>query len=147
MAGMRIGYAIGTKALIQYLNDVKYSFNSYTMDQLTLALGVPAVEDEAYFQDTVHKIVATRERMKAEFRKLGFVFGDSQSNFLFVTHPQIPAELLFQELKKQRIYVRYFQKPRIDHYLRITIGTDAEMDRLLSFLHEFVSSYPGTAVL
>lgn len=147
MAGMRIGYAIGTKALIQYLNDVKYSFNSYTMDQLTLALGVPAVEDEAYFQDTVHKIVATRERMKAEFRKLGFVFGDSQSNFLFVTHPQIPAKLLFQELKKQRIYVRYFQKPRIDHYLRITIGTDAEMDRLLSFLYEFVSSYPGTAVL
>lgn len=147
MAGMRIGYAIGNQALIRYLNDVKYSFNSYTMDQLTLSLGVPALEDEAYFQSMIHKIVATRERMKVEFKKLGFVFGDSQSNFLFVSHPQIPARLLFAELKKQGIYVRYFPKPRIDNYLRITIGTDEEMDRLLVFLQEYVKQYLDTAAL
>lgn len=138
MAGIRIGYAFGSRELIRHLSNVKYSFNSYTMNQLTLALGTAALEDEAYFAQTIHKIVSTRERMKEEFRKLGFLCGDSQSNFLFVTHPDIPAKELFEALKKENIYVRYFEKPRIDQYLRITIGTDDEMDALVEFLRRYL---------
>lgn len=138
LAGMRIGHAFGSRELIRYLNDVKYSFNSYTMNHLALALGTAAVEDDAYFRETIHKIVTTRERMKEEFRSLGFVFGDSMSNFLFVTHPDFPAAQLFEALKQENIYVRYFNKPRIDNYLRITIGTDDEMDALLEFLHNYI---------
>ena len=138
LAGMRIGYAFGSPELIGYLNDVKFSFNSYTMNQLTLAAGAAALEDEAYFRKTLHKINATRERMKEAFRELGFVFGDSQSNFLFVTHPQAAARELFEALRQERIYVRYFAKPRIDHYLRITIGTDEQMDTLVAFLRAYL---------
>ena len=137
MAGMRIGFAMGNKDVIRYLNDVKYSFNSYTMNQLALALGVAAIEDEAYFRDTVNKIIQTRERVKKELRQMGFVCGDSQSTFLFVTHEAIAAEKLFEALKEANIYVRYFKKPRIDNYLRITIGTDDEMDELLDFLRDY----------
>lgn len=140
MAGMRIGYAIGGPQLIRWLNDVKYSFNSYTMNQLTLALGAAALEDEEYFQSIVHKIIATRERMKEKFSELGFVFGDSQSNFLFVTHRRLPAKKMFEYLRAQDIYVRYFNQPRIDNYLRITIGTDEEMDRLIAVLGEYIKN-------
>lgn len=138
LAGMRIGYAFGSQALIKYLNDVKYSFNSYTMNQLTLAVGAAALQDEAYFRKIVHKIITTRERVKEEFQKLGFAFGDSQSNFLFVTHPKVSAEELFEALKKEHIYVRYFAKPRISNYLRITVGTDDEMDILSEFLRDYL---------
>ncbi len=138
LAGMRIGYAFGSSELIRYLNDVKYSFNSYTMNWLAIKAGIAALEDEAYFKKTIHKIITTRERVKGELRKLGFVFGDSQSNFLFVTHPDISAKELFLALKEENIYVRYFQKPRIDNYLRITIGTDDEMDFLLEFLQNYL---------
>lgn len=140
MAGIRIGYAIGSPQLIRWLNDVKYSFNSYTMNQLTLALGAAALEDEEYFQSIVHKITATRERMKEKFSELGFVFGDSQSNFLFVTHRQLPAKNMFEYLRAQDIYVRYFNQPRIDNYLRITIGTDEEMDRLIAVLDGYIKN-------
>ncbi|MDO5344379.1 MAG: histidinol-phosphate transaminase [Lachnospiraceae bacterium] len=140
LAGMRIGYAMGNPALIQYLNDVKYSFNSYTMNQAALAAGAAAVEDDAYFQMTRERIIRTRERVKGELSGLGFEFGDSKSNFLFVTHESCPAEELFQALKKAKIYVRYFKKPRIDNYLRITIGTDQEMDALLDFLRSYLVS-------
>lgn len=140
MAGIRIGYAIGSPQLIRWLNDVKYSFNSYTMNQLTLALGAAALEDEEYFQSIVHKIIATRERMKEKFSELGFVFGDSQSNFLFVTHRQLPAKNMFEYLRAQDIYVRYFNQPRIDNYLRITIGTDEEMDRLIAVLDGYIKN-------
>ncbi len=137
MAGMRIGAAFGQLKLIRYLNDVKYSFNSYTMDLTALTLGAEAVKDEAYFQETTAKIIATRERVKGELQKLGFRFPDSQSNFIFVTHPDLEARELFEALRERRIYVRYFPKPRIDNYLRISIGTDAEMDALLAFLREY----------
>ena len=78
------------------------------------------------------------ESVKEEFQKLGFLFGDSQSNFLFVTHPDVHAQKLFEALKEEHIYVRYFNKPRIDNYLRITIGTDEEMDVLLDVLRSYL---------
>ena len=117
MAGMRIGFAIGQPELIKYLNDVKYSFNSYTMNLPSLKLGAAAVKDEAYFRETIGKIVATRERVKKELAELGFTFPDSRSNFIFATHKEWPAKELFEKLKKEDIYVRYFASPRIDNYL------------------------------
>ena len=137
MAGMRIGYAIGNPELIKYLNDAKYSFNSYTMNQPSLICGVEAVKDKAYFEEHVQMIKDTREWTKAELKKLGFTFPDSQSNFLFVTHEKYDAKELFEALKKADIYVRYFSGERTKQYLRITIGTQEEMEALLSFLRQY----------
>ncbi len=134
LAGLRIGYAFGSRKLIKYLNDVKYSFNSYTMNLPAIAAGTAGVQDEAYFQETRRKIIGTREKTKQVLRDMGFIFKDSQANFLFATHPKLDAGMLFEELKAAGIYVRYFNRPRIDQYLRITIGTDAEMEALTAFL-------------
>lgn len=138
MAGIRIGFAMGSKKLISYLNDVKFSFNSYTLNMPSLALGVEVVKDDEYFQETVVKIKNTRERVKIELKKLGFIFPESFGNFVFVMHQSRPARELFEALKKEGIYVRYFDKPRIDNYLRITIGTDQEMNQLLAFLRDYL---------
>lgn len=139
MAGMRIGYAFGHPALIQAMNDVKYSYNSYTMDYLTLVTGVAALEDEAYFKKNCDKIIVTRQRTMERLRQLGFSFPNSKTNFLFATHKTVPAKELFEALRKEKIFVRYFDKPRIDNYLRITIGTDEEMDALIEFLEEYLN--------
>ncbi len=134
MAGMRIGYAIASPALIGYLNDVKYSFNSYTMNQTSLVCGVEAVKDRKYFEQTVRKIVDTREWAKERFRELGFVCLDSGANFIFVTHPEQDAKELFEALKEAGIYVRYWGSRRIEQYLRVTVGTREEMEKLFQFL-------------
>lgn len=138
MAGMRIGYAIGNKELIKYLNDVKYSFNSYTMNDTAIRFGVASVEDKAYFEETIKKIIATREWTKKELARLGFSFPDSKANFIFASHENIPAQELFEALREEKIFVRYFKKSRIDNYLRITIGTDAEMQKLIEFLEKYI---------
>lgn len=139
MAGSRIGFAISNEKAIKYLNDVKYSFNSYTMDALTIELGTAAIQDKEYFETTREKIIATREWTKTELKKLGFTFGDSMSNFIFVTHKKYPATELFQALREQDIYVRYFSKPeRINNYLRISIGTEEEMRTFVAFLQEYM---------
>ena len=130
MAGMRIGYAISNPDLIRCLNDVKYSFNSYTMSQAAIVCGAAAVEDKAYFEQTVNRIIRTREQAKEELEKLGFELTDSRANFLFVKHPQYDGEQLFKELKDEGIYVRHWNDERIRDYLRITVGTDEEMERL-----------------
>lgn len=138
MAGCRIGFAIGSKEMIGYLNDVKFSFNSYTMNRPSLILGVEAIRDKEYFEETVAKIIATRERVKKELTDLGFHFPDAKANFIFASHERVPAQEIFQALKERDIYVRYWNKPRIHNYLRITIGTDEEMDQLLAFLKEYL---------
>lgn len=139
MAGLRIGFCIGNEKVIQYLNDAKFSFNSYTMNLPSQILGVEAVKDDAYFKETTAKIVATRERVKKELSGLGFTFPDSKTNFIFASHKSVPAENIFKALREADIYVRYWKKPRIDNYLRITIGTDAEMDCLIAFLRKYLS--------
>lgn len=139
MAGMRIGYALGNPVLIKYLNDAKYSFNSYTMNQTSLAYGKASVHDEEYFQKTCQKIIQTREWTKKELAELGFHFPDSQANFIFATHADYEAKNLFEALRNHNIYVRYFNKPRIDNYLRITIGTDEEMQTLIKFLKKYMN--------
>ncbi len=138
MAGMRIGFAIGSKKLIKYLNDAKFSFNSYTMNYPSQKAGVEAVKDEVYFRETVQKIMNTRERVKEELKELGFTFPDSMTNFIFASHKTVPAKEIFTALREKDIYVRYWNKPRIDNSLRITVGTDEEMDSLIRFLKEFL---------
>ena len=137
MAGMRIGFAIGSEALIACLNNVKYSFNSYTMSRTAIAAGTAAVRDEAYFQEQVRRVVETREWTKERLRELGFCFGDSMANFIFAAHPELSARELFQALRKAGIYVRYFDRPGIDDHLRISIGTPEEMEALIGFLREY----------
>ena len=138
MAGARIAFAIGSPALIHALHDVKYSFNSYTINRASLAAGAASVADDAYLKETAAKVIATRERTKKELAEMGFCFPDSMSNFLFVTHPECDAKALFEALREAHIFVRWFDAPRIRNYLRITIGTDEQMDALFAFLKNYL---------
>ena len=140
MAGMRIGYAIGNPVLIRFLNDVKYSFNSYTMDRTALVTGVASVKDKDYFNETCQKIIATREWTKKELQRLGFSFEDSMTNFIFATHETCPAEELFKVLRERHIYVRYFPGGRTGNHLRITIGTQKEMETFITFLENYLKN-------
>jgi histidinol-phosphate aminotransferase len=130
MAGMRIGFAIGNEELISCLMNVRNSFNSYTMNCTSIAMGAAAVRDEAYFRETTQKIIETREWAKKELTALGFTYPDSKANFIFASHKSVAAEEIFRKLRERHIYVRYFNKPRINNYLRITIGTREEMKKL-----------------
>ena len=128
LAGMRVGYAFGPAKLIKYLNDVKYSVNSYTMNMPSLIAGKAAIEDDGYFKNITGRVISTREDTKKALKNLGFAFNDSMSNFIFAKPPEgTAAEYIFEKLKADDIYVRYFKKPRISDYLRISIGTDDEM--------------------
>ena len=138
MAGLRIGFAVGNPALIKALNDVKYSYNSYTMNLPSIVMGVESVKDREYFEDITGKITATRERAKIRLRELGFTFPDSKANFIFASHKSVPAAQIFEALKKEQIYVRYFDGERLDNSLRISIGTDEEMETLFAFLERFL---------
>lgn len=138
MAGMRIGFAMGSEKLIRFMNDVKFSINSYTMNHLTQLCGAKAVEDEAYFSETVQKIIQTREEAKKRLSEMGFVFPDSMSNFIFAKAPAYDAGEIFRKLKERKIFVRYWNKPRISQHLRITVGTPAEMEALFAALTEIL---------
>jgi histidinol-phosphate aminotransferase len=127
LAGMRLGFAMGNKDLIEGLDRVKNSFNSYTLDRMALAGALAAYQDEAYFQQTCQKVIATRDKTAAELAAKGFIVIPSTSNFLFISHPDVPAAKLYQLLRDNGILVRYFNKPRIDNYLRVSIGSDEEM--------------------
>ena len=138
LAGLRVGYAFGSKELVSYLWDVRNSYNSYTLNMMSIKAGAAALADDKYFRDTLDKIIATREKAKKNFKKLGFEVGDSKANFLFVKHKSIPAERIFKSLYENRIFVRYFSAPRTRDYLRVTIGTDKEMEALFLFLKETI---------
>lgn len=138
MAGMRIGYAMGSKKLIGYLNDVKFSFNSYTMNAAAIKAGVASVENEEYFRKITGKVIETRENTKKRLSELGFSFPDSMTNFIFASHRSIPAQEIFDVLRENEIYVRHWNKPRIENYLRISIGTDEEMKTVLDFLENYL---------
>ncbi len=140
LAGMRIGYAMASSELIKCLNDVKYSFNSYTMNQTAILAGAASIQDRPYFEETIGRIIMTRERTKESLAELGFTFRDSQANFIFATHKSCPAKEIYQALREKDIYVRYFDKPRIDNYIRITVGTDGEMGFFFSALREYLES-------
>lgn len=139
LAGMRIGYAIGHPSLIKAMQDVKYSYNSYTMNQTSIVAGVASIKAKDYFEKCRKQIMDTREWTKEELKKLGFSFPDSMTNFLFVTHESVPAKELFEALREKNIFVRYFNKPRLDNRLRITIGTKEEMEKLVRFFIDYLA--------
>ena len=136
LAGLRIGYAMAAPGTIRYLNDVKYSFNSYTMNYPSIVLGTAALSDREHFERTCAKVCATRKWVMERFRDLGFMFEESSANFLFVSHPDVQARDIYEYLRSRGVYVRWFDKPRIRNYLRITIGKDAQMDRLFECLED-----------
>lgn len=139
LAGMRIGYAIGSKTLISVLEAVKNSYNSYTLNSVSMAAGTAAIKDRAYFESTVSRVIATRQRVAEELRALGFTVLNSQTNFLFATHNAISIKDYFEWLKAQKVFIRYFNLPRINNYVRITIGTDDEMNVFLNKTKEYIN--------
>jgi histidinol-phosphate aminotransferase len=136
LAGLRVGLALGREELIEGLDRIKNSVNSYTLDRLSLAGAVAAIKDDAYFQEIKRKVVVTRERVSGELREMGFKVIHSMTNFIFIAHPFMPAAELSFRLREKGILVRYFKEPRIDNYLRVSIGTDEEMDLFIRALKE-----------
>jgi histidinol-phosphate aminotransferase len=139
LAGLRLGAAFGHPALIEALQRIKNSFNSYPIDALTSAGAIAALGDDSYFQQCRQQIIANRERVGVALALLGFEVFPSSSNFVFLRHAHRSAESLYFDLKQAGILVRYFNKPRIDNCLRITIGSDAECDSLLAVLKNFLA--------
>ena len=140
LAGSRVGFAMADPQLIKYLNDVKYSFNSYTIDRITIETATAAIKDKEYFEETTQKVIEVREWTQKELRRLGFTFCDSKSNFIFAKPPEgIDTIKLFENLKADKIYVRHFNSPeRIRDYLRISIGTDEQMRILIKKLENYL---------
>ena len=139
MAGMRIGYAFASDKIIQAMNDVKFSINSYTMNYPAVEMGVAAIDDEEYYKATIAKIVKTREKAVKELTKRDFTVLDSKTNFLFISHKRVKASSIFADLKSRGIFVRHWDKPRIGNYLRVTVGTDAQMKKLYEALDEILA--------
>ena len=138
-AGARLGVALGNKEAISHLYDVKNSFNSYPVDYITQQIGLASVLDSQDMKEKCQKVIKTREYTKTKLKELGFVVPDSYANFVFVKHPEIDGEKLFLALRQEGIIVRHWNKPLIDQYLRITIGTDKQMERLFEFLEKYIT--------
>jgi histidinol-phosphate aminotransferase len=138
LAGIRIGFALGGEELIEGLNRVKNSFNSYTVDRVAALAAVAAIKDENYFKECTARVINTREKVVEKLKSLGFNVVPSKANFIFVSHPDYDANELFLKLREKGILVRYFNKDRISNYLRISIGLDNEMDFLIQKLQEII---------
>ena len=138
MAGMRIGFAMGNRELIKCLKDVKYSINSYTMNTTAIKLGVASRRDDEYFRKMTDRVIKTRERSKQQLTELGFEFPDSCANFIFAKHKKVAGKELFEYLRSQNIFVRRFEGDRIKDHLRITIGTDEQMDKVFDALRVYL---------
>lgn len=138
LAGLRVGFGIGSKEIIDDLNKLKYSFNPYNINTLSIKAAAAAIADNEYYDDKIAKIVATREKTMAQLRELGFTCTESKANFIFASSDKIAASDLASELRKRGILIRYFNKAKIDNYLRITVGTDEEMQTLVNAIKEII---------
>ena len=142
LAGLRVGYALGDAGLIEGIERIKNSFNSYPLDRLALAGAVASLQDETHFQSCCQRIIASRERLVAGLEALGFEVLPSAANFIFARHPDHAGAELAAALRTRAIIVRQFQKPRIHAFLRISIGTDAQCETLLAALREIMDTRP-----
>lgn len=140
LAGMRVGFAIGQRPLIDALERVKDSFNSYPLDKLAQVAAQAAIEDEGWFESCRNKIIGSRARVTAGLEQRGFRVLPSQANFVFASHPDFEGADLAQKLRQNAVLVRHFAKPRIDGFLRISIGTDEECDRLIHALDDILAN-------
>ena len=138
LAGMRIGYAMGSAELIEALNRVKNSFNSYPLSHVQIAAGVAAFEDDVYFRKTCEHIIANRALLSESLLQRGFRVLPSAGNFVFATHEKRSAAEIFQHLKIEKVLVRHFQQPRIEQFLRISVGAEDEIQRLVAALDRLV---------
>ena len=138
LAGGRLGYALGGEALIADLNRVKFSFHPYNVNRLTMAAAIAALGDRAYFDACVRKVIATRERAAAALRALGFVMTASKANFLFVKPPLSTGRAYYEALKAKKVLVRHFADRRVSDYVRVSVGTDEQMDVFLQKTEEFL---------
>ncbi|EKQ57007.1 MULTISPECIES: histidinol-phosphate transaminase [unclassified Clostridium] len=138
LAGLRVGFALGHKDLIEGLNRIKNSINSYTIDRVALAGAKAAIEDNEYFEEITNKIINTREKVVKDLEALNFRVLESKANFVFASHNRVSGKFLYETLKENGVLVRYFNKDRIDNFLRITIGTDEEMKILIEKLKEIL---------
>ena len=139
LAGLRVGAAFGNRKLIKYLKDVKFAFNSYTMNYPAIEIATASVLDVKYWKETVARLIKTREWTKDKLSELGFEFGDSMANFVFASHKKKSAKEIFEKLREKDIYVRHWNKPRISDHLRISIGTDEEMKELMNALEKILN--------
>ena len=142
LAGLRVGYALGHPDLMAALRCVRDSINSYTVDRAAQAAAAASIADRAYFEHQAARVQTTRTRSAAQLRGLGFQVTDSKANFLFVHHPRVAAKTLLDGLRQRGILVRWFDRPRISGHLRITVGTDEEMDALCAALEELTEERP-----
>lgn len=138
LAGIRLGFALGQSELIDGLNRIKNSFNSYTIDRVAAAAAVEAIKDEGYFKECSSKIISTREKTIEKLTQLNFNVIPSKANFIFAAHTTYSASVLFTKLREKGVLVRYFNKDRINNYLRITIGSDEEMDYFMKKVKEII---------
>jgi histidinol-phosphate aminotransferase len=138
LAGMRVGYAMGSEHLIDGLNRIKNSFNSYPLGHLQIAAAIAAFKDDDYFKDTSQQIISERERVIQQLENLGFEVLPSKANFVLAHHPENAADKLADSLRAKGIIVRYFAKPRIDQFLRITIGTKPQNSQLIESLKQLL---------
>ncbi len=141
LAGARLGYALGNKELISDLNRIKFSFNPYNVNRLTSLAGIEAINDNAWFDNCCEKIINTREHLKHELMRRGFLVTDSKANFVFVSHSRLPKDTLYEALKKKGILIRHFKKDIIENYNRITVGTDEETTALLLAIDAILEEY------
>lgn len=139
LAGLRIGFAIGSKELIAVMEAVKNSYNSYTIDSVSIEVACRSIADNDYFNECCKKVINTRERVSESLRRMGFKVLDSKTNFIFATHDKHNMRDMFEYLKSKKIFIRYFSLPRIDNYVRITIGTDEQMDIFTENVKEFIA--------
>lgn len=139
LAGLRVGFAVGQAELIDGLERVKNSFNSYPLDRAAQAAAALSYDDDAWFQSTRQQVIASRERLTAQLRERGFDVLPSHANFVFARHPERDAAGLAQQLRERAVLVRHFKLPRIDQFLRISVGTDAECDTLLRALDDILA--------
>ncbi|HYG42717.1 MAG TPA: histidinol-phosphate transaminase [Bordetella sp.] len=140
LAGLRVGFAIGSRVLIEALERVKNSFNSYPIDRLAEAGAVAAIEDTAYFERTRQAVIATRETLASQLQALGFQVLPSAANFVFARHPDHDGAVLAAALRERNVIVRHFKQPRIDQFLRITVGTESQCTRLLEALRVILAA-------
>ena len=138
LAGLRVGYAVGSEALIADLNKIRYSFNPYNLNSLSIAAASAAIADRAYYDRCVREVVRVREQTKSALARLGFDVLDSRTNFVFARHPKKDARLLYEALKENGVLVRYFDQPRIDGWLRISVGSEEQMRAMLTILEGLI---------
>jgi histidinol-phosphate aminotransferase len=144
LAGMRVGYAAASPGTIAVLKTVKNSFNSYPLDRISQEVAVEALSDPVYFEETRTRIMRTRERTVRRLGETGFRVIPSKANFIFVSHPELGGEEIYRKLKDRGILVRYFGKPGIEDFVRISIGTDEEMNALHAALEGLIREKGGT---